>query len=88
MYRRLSLLLMWGLVLSSALVACDASKAATQPTSTVARAKDATSTPVTPIKAGDIHLQRFATGLTNPVYLTYAPGQTDRVYVVEKTGVS
>ena len=33
-----------------------------------------------------IHLQDFAHGLEGPVYLTYAPGQTDRLYAVEQGG--
>jgi glucose/arabinose dehydrogenase len=73
MHGRLSLLVLWGLGLSLVVSACDTSNTAT-------------STHNTPIGAGAVHLQRFATGLDSPVYLTYAPGQTDRVYVVEQTG--
>src|SRR5260370_2517229 len=47
---------------------------------------DLTSKPAKPIGAGDIHLQPFAKGLDSPVYITYAPGQTNREYVVEQAG--
>lgn len=33
-----------------------------------------------------LELTRVASGLTNPVYATHAPGEPQRLYVVEKTG--
>jgi glucose/arabinose dehydrogenase len=85
MRRRQFPLMLLGLALSLVLSACGSSSAATQPTPTATPA--ATNTPDKPIAAGDVHLQQFAKGLASAVYLTYAPGQTDRVYVVEQTGL-
>src|SRR6185437_5987836 len=87
MRRRVSLLTIWGLVVSMAITACASTTTKTQPTPTATRGGAATtSTPGAPLGPGAIHLQPFAAGLQSPVYLTYAPGQTDRVYVVEQTG--
>jgi glucose/arabinose dehydrogenase len=84
---RLSLLVIWGLVLGLALPACGSSSATTQPAPTATpTTRSATATPGKTIGAGDVHLQRLAQGLRNPVHVTYAPGQTDRLYVVEQQG--
>ncbi|WP_218933828.1 ferritin-like domain-containing protein [Rubripirellula lacrimiformis] len=40
---------------------------------------------VVPSAAG-IVANRFATGLTQPLFVTFAPGKPDRLYIVEKTG--
>ncbi|HEU4782695.1 MAG TPA: PQQ-dependent sugar dehydrogenase [Ktedonobacterales bacterium] len=86
MWRRVSLLIIWGLALSMAVTACGSSTT-TQPTATATHGGPAATTaPGAPLGPGDVHLQPFATGLRSPVHLTYAPGQTDRVYVVEQTG--
>ncbi len=87
MRRRVLLLMTLGLVMSMTVTACGSSTAKTQPTATATHiGPTATSAPGTPIGPGAVHLQPFVTGLQSPVYLTYAPGQTDRVYVVEQTG--
>ena len=88
MHRRLLLLVIWCLVLSLAVSACASPKAATRsaPTATATTTSTGTSKPAKPIGAGDIHLQPFAKGLDSPVYITYAPGQTNREYVVEQAG--
>lgn len=87
MRRRVSLLIIWGLVLSIAVTACGPSTTKPQSTATATHSgATATTAPGKPLGPGDVHLQPFATGLQSPVYLTYAPGQTDRVYVVEQTG--
>src|SRR5690242_20205435 len=87
MRRRLSLLMIWGLVVSMAITACASSTTKTQPTATATQSgPTTTSTPGAPLGPGAIHLQPFVKGLQSPVYLTYAPGQTDRVYVVEQRG--
>jgi glucose/arabinose dehydrogenase len=84
---RLSLVMIWGLVVSMAITACASSTTKTQPTATATQSgPTTTSTPGAPLGPGAIHLQPFVKGLQSPVYLTYAPGQTDRVYVVEQTG--
>lgn len=84
MHRRVPLLVLCGLVLDLIATGCSVSGAASQ--STPAGASTFASTPQKPIGAGDIHLQAFAKGFDSPLYLTYAPGQADRVYVVEQAG--
>lgn len=83
-------LALWGLVLSLVLTACSSSSVATRPAPTATPAASAATTtpatPGTPIGPGDVHLQPVAQGLNGPVYLTYAPGQADRLYVVEQRG--
>jgi len=88
MHRRLLLVVIWCLVLSLAVSACASPKAATRhaPTAIPTTTSTGTSKPAKPIGAGDIHLQPFAKGLDSPVYITYAPGQTNREYVVEQAG--
>src|SRR5690242_11444498 len=87
MRRRVSLVMMLGLLVSMTVTACGSSSAKTQPTATATQSgSSATSTPGAPLGPGAIRLQPFAKGLQSPIYLTYAPGQTDRVYVVEQTG--
>lgn len=84
---RVLLLMMWGLVVSMAVTACGSSTTKTQPTPTATHSgPTATSAPGAPLGPDAVHLQPFVKGLQSPVYLTYAPGQTDRVYVVEQTG--
>src|SRR5260221_12694797 len=86
MHRRLLLLVIWCLVLSLAISACASPKAATRsaPTAIPTTTSTGTSKPAKPIGAGDIHLQPFAKGLDSRVYITYARGQTNREYVVQK----
>jgi len=87
MRRRLSLLMLCGLALSLVMSGCNESSAKSHPTTTPApSAPTATHTPEKPIKAGGVQLQAFAKGFDSPVYLASAPGQADRVYVVEQTG--
>src|SRR5262245_156516 len=87
MRRRQFLLMLCGLALSLVMSGCTVSSAESRPTTTPApSAPTATSTPEKPIKAGDVRLQPFAKGFDSPVYLTSAPGQADRVYVVEQVG--
>ena len=40
----------------------------------------------TPVQADISGLQQVATGFSSPVYATHAPGDTDRLFVVEKGG--
>jgi glucose/arabinose dehydrogenase len=79
------LVLYGGLVLSLVLSACGSSSAAIRHTPT-ATTPAATTTPGTPVEAGDVHLRQVAQGLSAPVHITYAPGQADRLYVVEQRG--
>ncbi len=72
MRRGLPPLIAWGLVASLLLSACASSISGVGPPQGTA--------------TGSIALQSFAKGLDAPLYLTYAPGQTDRLYVVEQTG--
>jgi glucose/arabinose dehydrogenase len=39
-----------------------------------------------PERGGPLRLQRFASGVDSPLYLTSAPGEPDRLYVVEQGG--
>ncbi|HEV8193049.1 MAG TPA: PQQ-dependent sugar dehydrogenase, partial [Ktedonobacterales bacterium] len=88
MRRRVVPLLIWGVAISLILPACGSSSAARQSTPPAAPVTPlGTSTPDKPIAAGDVHLQQFANGLDSAVYLTHAPGQTDRVYAVQQTGL-
>jgi glucose/arabinose dehydrogenase len=86
MRRRVSLLVIWGLMLSMAITACGSTTTKSQPTATATHGGSNTTTPGKLPGPGDVRLQPFVTGLQSPVYLTYAPGQSDRVYVVEQTG--
>src|SRR5258706_3348380 len=88
MHRRLLLLVLWCLVLGLTVSACASPKAAIGPAATArpSTTPTGTSKPAEPIGAGHIHLQPFAKGLDSPVYITYAPGQTNREYVVEQAG--
>lgn len=38
------------------------------------------------LRAEAVGLQRIATGLNRPIYVTHAPGDRDRLFIVEKTG--
>jgi glucose/arabinose dehydrogenase len=79
------LLLQLSVVLLGVLLsACGAPSTTSQSTPTTNPAT--TSVPSTPLAPGDLRLEPFAIGLNSPVYLTAAPGQSDRVYVVEQTG--
>src|SRR5260221_13035210 len=88
MHRRLLLLVIWCLVMSLPISACASPKPATRsaPTSIPTATSAGTTKRAKRIGAGDIHLQPFAKGLDSPVYITYAPGQTNREYVVEQAG--
>ncbi len=84
MRRGLFPLVLLGLAASLSLAACGSSSTVSRATPT--SAPTATGTPGKPIGAGDIHLQQLADGFDNPVDVAAAPGQTDRLYVVEQPG--
>ena len=41
---------------------------------------------VTPVPADIVGLQRVASGLNNPIYVTHAPGDTSRLFIVQRGG--
>jgi len=40
----------------------------------------------TPVRADIVGLQRVASGLNNPIYITHAPGDTSRLFIVQRAG--
>lgn len=84
--RKTNWLAAWGLLACLVLSACASSSGGAAPTPTATTLPSATGTGSTQAPVTSIHLQSFASGLDSPLFLTYAPGQADRLYVVEQAG--